>query len=111
EQAYVRRLEGEGFLLRIREPEWFEHRMLKGRDPEVNLHVFARGCPEVERMIGFRDHLRDDPAALERYASRKRALAARNWKHIQDYADAKTATIDEIVGQASGRYVPNDQRW
>ena len=111
EAAYVPPLEHERFVLRIREPEWHEHRMLKGQDPEVNLHVFGRGCPEIDRMIRFRDLLREDRAALQRYAEHKRALAARHWEHIQHYADAKTATIDEIVGQTSGRYVPNDHRW
>ena len=31
EQAYVPALEQQGFVLRIREPEWFEHRLLKAR--------------------------------------------------------------------------------
>jgi GrpB-like predicted nucleotidyltransferase (UPF0157 family) len=29
EPAYRRRLEAAGYVLRIREPEWFEHRMVQ----------------------------------------------------------------------------------
>ena len=50
EDAYVPALEAAGYVLRIREPDWFEHRVLKGIDPKVNLHVFSPGCAEVERM-------------------------------------------------------------
>jgi GrpB-like predicted nucleotidyltransferase (UPF0157 family) len=47
-------------VLRIREPGWHEHRLFEGPDTEVNLHVFSVGCPEIERMVRFRDHLRTD---------------------------------------------------
>lgn len=40
EPAYVPALTAAGYVLRIREPDWFEHRLLKRPDPEVNLHVF-----------------------------------------------------------------------
>src|SRR6266516_2631578 len=58
EAGYVPDLESEGYDLRAREPAWYEHRMLKGRDPAVNLHVFPAKCEEVPRMLAFRDHLR-----------------------------------------------------
>jgi GrpB-like predicted nucleotidyltransferase (UPF0157 family) len=51
EEAYVPALEAAGYLLRIREPDWFEHRMFKGPDTEINLHVFGSGCPEIERVL------------------------------------------------------------
>ena len=34
-------MEAGGYVLRIREPDWFEHRLLKGPDTNVNLHVFS----------------------------------------------------------------------
>ena len=46
EGAYVPALEGGGYVLRIREPEWHEHRMFKGPLADVNLHVFSSGCPK-----------------------------------------------------------------
>lgn len=58
EPAYVPDLEHAGYVLRIREPDWFEHRLLKGSDTNINLHVFSAGCEETERMVAFRDWLR-----------------------------------------------------
>jgi GrpB-like predicted nucleotidyltransferase (UPF0157 family) len=102
EAAYVPSLEPEGYALRIREPSWYEHRMLKGGDEDVNLHVFSAGCPEIDRMLLFRDRLRADPAERDRYAAVKRELAARRWRHVQNYADAKTAVVEEILARARG---------
>lgn len=101
ESSYVPALEAAGYTLRIREPEWFEHRMLKGPDTDVNLHVFTAGCEEIERMLRFRDRLRASPADRERYAAAKRALAARRWQYVQHYADAKSAVVAEILAGAA----------
>ena len=57
EDAYVRDLVAAGCVLRIRETNWFEHRMFNGPDTEINLHVFSSGCPEIDRMLMFRDWL------------------------------------------------------
>ena len=59
-------LEAAGYVLRIREPDWYEHRRFKGPDTNVNLHTFSEGCEEVERMLAFRDWLRthDDDRKL-----------------------------------------------
>src|SRR5579884_3895999 len=76
EAAYVPLLEAAGYLLRIREPEWYEHRVFKGPDTNVNLHVFSPGCPEIDRMIGFRDRLRSHDAERELYQAAKRDLAS-----------------------------------
>lgn len=103
EDAYVPDLEVAGYVLRIREPSWYEHRMLIWPDDSVHLHVFGVGCPETERMVGFRDRLRTHAADRELYARTKRELAAREWKYMQQYADAKTAVIDEIVARAEAR--------
>ena len=106
EKAYVPAMEAAGYVLRIREPEWHEHRLFKGSDTDINLHVFSRGCPEIERMLLFRDHLRSNTADREFYERTKRALAKRNWKYVQNYADAKTAVVEEIIARAreeSGR--------
>lgn len=100
EQAYVPPLEAAGYVLRIREPEWFEHRVLKGPDTRVNLHVFTAGCEEIDRMLAFRDHLRADQADRDLYLRTKRELAGREWKYTQHYADAKTAVVEEILGRA-----------
>jgi GrpB-like predicted nucleotidyltransferase (UPF0157 family) len=100
EAAYVPALEAAGFALRIREPGWFEHRLLRGAPPS-NLHVFTAGCEETRRMLSFRDHLRNDAADRQLYEATKRNLASRNWAKMQDYADAKSAVVGEIMGRAS----------
>lgn len=100
EPAYVPRLESGGFTLRIREPEWFEHRMFKGPGGDINLHVFSEGASEIQMMLRFRDWLRANEADRMLYAQTKRELASRVWKDIQDYADAKSAVVAEIMKRA-----------
>jgi GrpB-like predicted nucleotidyltransferase (UPF0157 family) len=100
EAAYVPDLEAAGYVLRVREPDWFEHRNFGGPDTVVNLHVFSAGCPEVERMLLFRDHLRRDETDRQLYERTKRELAAKVWKYTQNYADAKTAVVREILTRA-----------
>lgn len=100
EAAYVPALERAGYVLRIREPDWQEHRMFKGPETEVNLHVFSEGCPEIGRVLLFRDWLRSHAADRDLYARTKRDLARREWKYLQNYADAKSAVVEEILGRA-----------
>jgi GrpB-like predicted nucleotidyltransferase (UPF0157 family) len=100
EAAYVPSLEAAGYVLRIREIDWHEHRMFKGPDTEINLHVFSSGCPEIDRMLIFRDWLRCNAADRALYANTKLALAQEEWKYVQNYADAKTAVIEEILARA-----------
>lgn len=100
EPSYVPDLEEAGYVLRIREPDWFEHRLLKGPDTIINLHVFGRGCPEIERMVRFRDHLRNDADDRALYERTKRELAVRTWRYVQDYADAKSEVVAAILARA-----------
>src|SRR5215469_3956587 len=50
ERAYVPAMEAAGYVLRIREYDWHQHRLLKGPDTNINLHVFSVGCPEIGIM-------------------------------------------------------------
>jgi GrpB-like predicted nucleotidyltransferase (UPF0157 family)/predicted phosphodiesterase len=102
EAAYAPDLEAAGYVLRIREPEWFEHRLFRPSDGSVNLHVFSAGCSEIDRMVRFRDHLRGEEADRDLYFRTKRELAARDWNYVQQYADAKTAVIDDILTRSTG---------
>ena len=97
EASYVPALVAAGYTLRIRERDWFEHRLLKRDDPPVNVHVFSNGCPEIDRMIAFRDRLRVDEADRKLYARTKRELAVRDWEYVQHYADAKGKVIERIL--------------
>jgi GrpB-like predicted nucleotidyltransferase (UPF0157 family) len=101
ERAYVPALEAAGYVLRIREPDSDEHRMFTGRPgTRVHVHVFSRGCAEVDRMVSFRDRLRRNESDRELYERTKRDLAGQEWKFVQNYADAKTAVIEEIMARA-----------
>ena len=100
ESAYVPPLEQAGYVLTIREPDWHEHRLLKGSEPTVNLHVFSHGSPEVDRMLAFRDRLRTNKADRKLYERTKRQLAQRTWTYTQDYADAKAEVVEAILVRA-----------
>jgi GrpB-like predicted nucleotidyltransferase (UPF0157 family) len=100
ESAYVPALEMAGYVLQIREPDWYEHRMFKGPDIDINLHVFSPGCPEIERMLVFRDWLRSHADDRRLYEQTKRELARKEWKYMQNYADAKTAVVEKILARA-----------
>ncbi len=101
EPSYVPAMEAAGYVLRIREPDWFEHRVFKGPDTAINLHVFSAGAAEIDRLLRFRDWLRVTDADRNRYAAVKRELAQRVWRHVQHYADAKTTVVQEILGRAT----------
>jgi GrpB-like predicted nucleotidyltransferase (UPF0157 family) len=100
EPAYVPDIETAGYILTIREPDWYEHRMFKGPDTDINLHVFSSGCTEIDRMLLFRDWLRSNESDRLLYEHTKRQLARNNWKYMQNYADAKTAVVQEILTRA-----------
>jgi GrpB-like predicted nucleotidyltransferase (UPF0157 family) len=100
EAAYLPDLQSAGYVLRLRETNWHEHRMFNGPDTEINLHVLSAGCPEIDRILMFRDWLRSNAADRDLYARSKLALAQKEWKHLQNYADAKTVVIEEIMARA-----------
>jgi GrpB-like predicted nucleotidyltransferase (UPF0157 family) len=102
ELAYVPALEAAGYVLQIREPEWYEHRMFKGPDTDINLHVFSVGCPEIDRVLLFRNWLRSNPADRQLYERTKRELARQTWTYMQQYADAKTTLVEQILARAQG---------
>jgi GrpB-like predicted nucleotidyltransferase (UPF0157 family) len=80
--------------------DWYEHRMFKGPEMETNLHVYSSGCPEIDRTLLFRDWLRSNAADRDLYERTKLALAQKEWQEVQDYADAKTEVIKEIISRA-----------
>ena len=100
ESAYVPALETAAYVLTIREPDWYEHRMFKGPDTDINLHVFSFGCREIDRMLLFRDWLRSNESDRRLYERTKKELARNNWKYMQNYADAKTAIVEKILARA-----------
>jgi GrpB-like predicted nucleotidyltransferase (UPF0157 family)/GNAT superfamily N-acetyltransferase len=100
EASYLPTLVAAGYRLHIREAGWYEHRMFKGLEIDVNLHVFSAGCPEIDRMLTFRDWLRENAEDRALYARTKRSLAEREWASVQNYADRKTAVVERILARA-----------
>jgi GrpB-like predicted nucleotidyltransferase (UPF0157 family) len=113
EDSYVPALEAAGYAFHVREVGWHEHRFFKRgtphfadhditRDgvPKVNLHVFPQHSDEPRRMLLFRDRLRMNPEDRELYERTKRELAGRQWATVQDYADAKTSVVHQILSRA-----------
>jgi GrpB-like predicted nucleotidyltransferase (UPF0157 family) len=71
--------------------------MLKSAVIEGNIHVFSRACTEIGRMLAFRDWLRSNEDDRKLYERTKQELAARTWKYMQNYADAKSQVVREIL--------------
>lgn len=53
-------------------------------------------------MLLFRDRLRANEDERALYGEAKRRLAARSWARVQDYADAKSEVVEEIIARARG---------
>jgi GrpB-like predicted nucleotidyltransferase (UPF0157 family) len=100
EADYLPALEDAGYVLRVREPRFHEHRMLRTAARDVHVHVYSVGCLEIDRQLRFRDWLRRSDADRREYAATKRDLASRPWKSMQYYAEAKTDVIDRILARA-----------
>ncbi len=101
ESSYLPALEEAGYVLRVREPDFYEHRMFRTPEKDVHLHVFSAGSPEIERYLLLRDRLREHDEERELYAQIKRQLARRDWPSMQHYAEAKTGVIEGIIARAS----------
>ena len=95
EDAYLPAMESCGYVLRVREPEFEEHRMFRTADEDVHDHVLSRGSPEIRRYLRFRDLLRGNAAFRAKYQGLKHALARQNWPDMNAYAAAKT----ELIGR------------
>lgn len=101
EADYVTAMEHSGYVLRLREPDWFQHRLFNGPDTPVNVHVFGPGAREILRMVCFRDRLRSHPGDRLLYAQTKSSLADRPWPSVQAYADAKSEVVQRILARAA----------
>jgi GrpB-like predicted nucleotidyltransferase (UPF0157 family) len=97
EAAYMPPLASIGLPLRVREPE---HRMLRTAARDVHLHVYEPDRAEVRDYLDLRDWLRVAAADRDLYAAAKRQLAQQQWTDMNDYADAKTDVITEILARA-----------
>lgn len=103
ESSYVPALEDVGFELRVREPWWFGHRVLRTLDPACNLHIFGYDSPETVKHRIFRDWLRANPDDRQLYADTKlkaATLARDAGEHSMQYNARKADVIREIYHRA-----------
>lgn len=73
----------------------------KGRRGTHHVHAFPEGHTEIERQLLFRDHLRSHPDDARRYESLKRELAVTHHANREQYTDAKSGLIRELLARAS----------
>ncbi|NYG55842.1 GrpB family protein [Nocardioides perillae] len=100
EASWLPPLERAGFVLRVREPGWDEHRVLTLESPVTNLHVWPPGAPEPARHVLFRDWLRRDAVDREAYAALKLALGRRGFTDGMDYNNHKAALVYDVYERA-----------
>lgn len=103
ESTYLLQLEVAGYVLRVREPDWNEHRMFRTPERDVHIHIYSAGCPEIQRNLIFRDRLRGNAEDRKLYDRVKRELAKKDWPDMNAYPNAKTEVIDKLIAaQRSG---------
>ena len=100
ESSYLPALEAVGYVLRVREPDWYEHRMFRTLELDVHIHVFSPASSEVEHHLIFRDWLRKNAEDRQAYESVKRKLSTEDWEEMNAYARAKTEVIKNILIRA-----------
>ena len=103
EPAYLPMLESAGYVLRVREPDWYDHRCLHGFDPPANVHVFGPDCDEHLRHVILRDWLRSHPDDRDRYAAEKRRIAGLDLTYMAEYAALKSTVIIDILRRSGLR--------
>ena len=84
----------------------FRFLFTKKEGVKVNLHVYEEGNSETDLNILFRDYLRDNPQARDKYASLKESLIRnpaaheKNNSRFTGYTLGKDAFIRQIVQEA-----------
>lgn len=97
EDDYLSPLLEAGYELRVREPA---HRMVRTPGRDVHVHIVEIGDQQATDYLDLRDHLRRHPDDRALYERTKRALAQRDWDDVNEYADAKSDVIAQILERA-----------
>jgi len=100
EATYLPALVQAGYVLRVREPDWHQHRMFRTPELDVHVHIFSQSCVEFTRHLAFREHLRACPEDRLLYESAKRKLAREDWPDTNSYARAKSEIVEQIIARA-----------
>ncbi len=99
--AVFEALTAAGYELGVDEPN---HRMYRTPAADVHVHLWPAGGPDFERHLKFRDALRADARQRETYEAEKRRLVELDWADRNDYAQAKTPIIDDILRRSSASF-------
>lgn len=103
-ETHVEKLEGTGYNYYPQYEEMIPYRRFFARDVNgerySNVHVVSADHPWFQRHIIFRDYLRANEPARDRYAEVKRELAAMEWDSTNDYAAAKTNIVLALEEEA-----------
>jgi len=100
ELGYIPALADAGYILRIREPEWHQHRLLKPPAGNVHLHVFSRNCPEVSGWCCSATTCAPARKIAGFMSGQSASWPASPGSTCRTYADAKSAVIEEILARA-----------
>lgn len=115
ESVWLPLLEAAGFVLTVREPWWYEHRVLRwgGRSgdtpdrsaqcPASNVHIFGPDSPELVRHVVFRNWLRSNAGDRELYSAAKREAAGGRpgaGEDVMTYNARKQTVIRQIYARA-----------
>ena len=76
------------------------HFFCRGLPRAYHLHLVNYGGPLWVDFLAFRDYLRAHAGAARRFASVKRALAARFHRDREGYLQAKSAHVEEVLRMA-----------
>ena len=79
-----------------------------GETYRLHVHVIAADSPEVDEQRRFRDALRADPALVEDYVARKRAVIVAGATDGNDYNLGKESFIHRVLDGPSA--APDHQR-
>ena len=96
EDNWLPELEAAGFELRVREPEWEEHRCLRSLAPRANLHVWSPESVEHRRHLAYRDWLIAHPDDREAYSAIKRQLALEGFDDAMQYNNRKSGFVYDL---------------
>ena len=97
ESKYLKEMQTAGYQLRVREPDFHEHRMFRTAQKDVHIHVLSEGSSEIDRYLVFRNRLRLNETDRKEYEATKRKLASGEWKDMNEYANAKTQIVERII--------------
>ncbi|MFT2112746.1 GrpB family protein [Marinomonas sp. 2405UD68-3] len=101
ERDYLGALISAGYQLRVREPDFFQHRMVRTPKRDTHIHIFSEGCGEIEKYLLLRDYLRNKKEARDEYEQVKLAFSKQSWTDMNAYADAKGLVIQKLLHEAA----------